>query len=270
MELGDIDLVVNEVPVTIVGHVVDTYDTTRGRILEGGRRNGSDAEVDSLVKAHIVAVVGVENTIGEGATRADSEEAAAQSRGIVVNVIEGSASLVRASEHGAHGQAVALVLAHDRAEHHRGHGHRGRLAVSQLVDAAEHSDVALPELTVGSTASHRAEQEVIDLDNLAHLVGRDEGALGGSGIDGDEDTLLELEGERGRTLGEIGHFGGHLLQVALEMHLVVDGGELEAEAVGADLVGEGLLGLTLVFHRREDLLSGDLRRNCVNRRSREA
>ena len=103
--------------------------------------------------------------------------------------------------------------------------------MSQLVDSAKHSNIAFPELAVSSTASHCAEQEIVDLDDFPHLVGRDERALSSSGVDSDQDTLLELEGERGGSLGEVGHLGSHLLEVSLEVYLVVDRGQFEAESI---------------------------------------
>jgi len=142
--------------------------------------------------------------------------------------------------------------------------------MAQLVDATEHSDVSLPELTISGTTGHCSEQEVIDLDDLANLVGADEATLGGTSIDGDKDTTLELEGESSRTLGEVSHPGRHRLEMPLELHLIVDRGEFEAEAIRADLVGESLLSLLRFFSGSKHLLGAIAGCDSVHRRVREA
>jgi len=122
------------------------------------------------------------------------------------------------------------------------------------MDAAHHGYIAFPELTISSTASHSAEQEVVDLDDLAHLVGGDEGALSSSGIDSDKDTLFKFESERGRTLREISHLGRHRLEMPLEVDLILNGGQLEVEAIRSNFIGALSLSLNLRLHRSESLL----------------
>ena len=80
MQLRYIDLVVDQVPISIVGHVVDSDDTSGGRVLEGGGGDSADTQLDRLIKAHVVAVVCVQDAIGESTTRANSEKLASQPR----------------------------------------------------------------------------------------------------------------------------------------------------------------------------------------------
>ena len=136
--------------------------------------------------------------------------------------------------------------------------------MSELVDLAEHGNVAFPELAIGGTTSHGSEQEVVDLDDLAHLTGGDKRTLGGSSVDSDQDTLLELESESGRTLCEVSHLGCHLLQVSLEVHLILNGGHLEVEAFWVNLFCASLLSL-LEWVLSSELLSTELWSKGVER-----
>lgn len=126
--------------------------------------------------------------------------------------------------------------------------------MSQLINAAHHGYIAFPELAISSTTSHCAEQEVVDLDDLAHLVGGDEGALSSSGINSDKDTLFEFESERGSTLREICHLGRHRLEMPLEVDLILNGGQLKVETIRSNLVSALLLSLSLRLQRSESLL----------------
>ena len=122
---------------------------------------------------------------------------------------------------------------------------------------------------IGSTASHRAKEKVVDLDDLAHLAGGDKRTLGGSSVDSYQDTLLELESERSRTFGEVSHFGCHLLQVSLEVHLILNGGHLEVEALWVNLFSASLLSL-LEWVLSSELLSTELWSKGVERCISEA
>lgn len=104
------------------------------------------------------------------------------------------------------------------------------------MDSAEHGDVLLPEEAIGGTTSHSSDEEVVDLNDLAHLVGRDERSLSGTGVDSDHHTVLELESEGGGTLVVLSHLGRHFLEALLESGLVLTGGKFETEAVNLDLV----------------------------------
>lgn len=228
--------------------MIDSDHTSRSGILESGAGDGSDAQRDSLIHSEVPPVLRVEHTVRKCASRSDSEELPSQSGGIVIDVVQRGAGLVRAREHRAHGQPVALVLPHDAAEHHGGDGHRGLLSVSQFVESALHRNVFLPELAIGGTTGHGTQDEVIDLDDFADVVRTDEGSHGGSGIDSDQDASLELEGQSGGTLGEVGHLRSQLLHVSLELDLVLYWVHFEAEALRPDFVlSDGLAGLLFNF-----------------------
>ena len=103
--------------------------------------------------------------------------------------------------------------------------------MSQLMDAAEHSNIAFPELTVSSAAGHCTEEEVVDFNDFSNLIRGNEGTLSSSSINSNEHTFLELEGQGSRTLCKVSHLGRHLLEMPLEMNLILDGGQLEVEAI---------------------------------------
>lgn len=62
--------------------------------------------------------------------------------------------------------------------------------------------LAFPVLAVGGSAGHCAEKIVVDLDHLGDGPRGYVGPLSGSGIDGDDDPLLEHEAEGG---GSVSH-----------------------------------------------------------------
>lgn len=65
-----------------------------------------------------------------------------------------------------------------------------------------HTEVALPEGTVGRSPRHGAQEEGVDFDDLFDGSGGDVGAHGGTGVDADDDPPVEFEREGGGTLGE--------------------------------------------------------------------
>ena len=77
------------------------------------------------------------------------------------------------------------------------------MLVSQFVEAALDAEVALPEGAVGGAAGHGAEEEGVDLDDLLDGLRRDVGAHRRPRVDGDDDALVELEGEGRGPLGEL-------------------------------------------------------------------
>ena len=89
--------------------------------------------------------------------------------------------------------------------------------------------------------------------------------MSGTSVDGNQDSLLELESERCGTLGEVSHLGRHLLEVTLEVNLVINWSKLEAESIRSDLVRESLFRLVLIILLNEVLASGNLRRDCEYR-----
>jgi hypothetical protein len=206
MVITDVQGVVDDFPVTVVSNMVDSDDTTRGSISVGSTGDSTDTEVNGFLDFHIVLIVSVENTISEGTTGTDREEVTRETGGVIIDVIEVSTSLIRSSEHSSHGESTSSVLSHDRAQDHRGHRHGALLSVTELVNSAEHSDVFLPEETIGGTTSHGSDEELIDLNNLAHFVRGDERSLSSTSIDSNHDSVLELKGQSGGTLVVLGNF----------------------------------------------------------------
>ena len=88
------------------------------------------------------------------------------------------------------------------------------------MDTTLHGDILLPEHAVGSTSSHSTQEEVVDLNDLSYLVRGDVSAHGGSGINSNQDSALELESQSGSTLCEISHLGSQRFEVSLELHLL--------------------------------------------------
>lgn len=235
MIFGDVEGIMDENPVAFIGNMIYPDYTTGSRIFKGCASNGADTKFDSLIDGHVVLVVSIKNTISEGTSRTDGEEVSSQPGGVIIDVVKGSAGFVRSSEHRSHGETVSLVLTHNAAKHHRGHGDRWSLSVSKLVNTTLHGYILLPELAIGGTTSHSSQDELIDFDDFTNIVGRDERTHGGSGIDCYEDTALELKGKSGSTLGELGHLWSHSLQISLELNLVLSWVHLEAESVRLDL-----------------------------------
>jgi hypothetical protein len=88
VKLRYIDGVVDKIPSPSVGNMIDTDNTTRSRVLECGRGDGTDTKVNSLLERHIISILCIEDTICEGTSGTNSKEATAQSGGIIVNVVE--------------------------------------------------------------------------------------------------------------------------------------------------------------------------------------
>mmetsp|Transcript_26298 Transcript_26298/g.70141 ORF Transcript_26298/g.70141 Transcript_26298/m.70141 type:complete len:267 (-) Transcript_26298:50-850(-) len=184
-------------------HVVDVADTAGVRVAVSGVVDGALAQVDGLVDGQVGAVVRVEDAIRVGRARADREEVAMEARRVVVAVVELRAGLVPAGDHGAHAETVAAVLVHGVGEQLGRRRHADALLVPQLVQPALHAQVPLPVGTVRRAASHGAEQVRVDLDDLLDGLRRNVGAHRRARVHGDDDALVEFEGEGGGALGEL-------------------------------------------------------------------
>ena len=66
--LRDIKGVMNEVPMALISDMINSHNTSRGRVFVCGRGDCSDSESYSLLKGHIVSVVSIKHTISEGSS----------------------------------------------------------------------------------------------------------------------------------------------------------------------------------------------------------
>ena len=190
-------------PPSVLGDVVQVVDTAGVGIPVGGMVNGTLAEVNGLVNGKVRAVVGVQDAVGLGGSGPDGKVRALEAGAVVVDVVQLRAGLVPTGDHGPHTQAVSAVGVHGVGQELGGGRDGDALAVAQFVHAALHSEVALPEGAVGGAAGHGAEEEGVDLDDLLDGLGGDVGAHGRAGVYADDDALVELEGEGGRSLGKL-------------------------------------------------------------------
>lgn len=88
--------------------------------------------------------------------------------------------------------------------------------------------VPMPKLAISSTSSHGSQHVGINLDDFPHSLRGYVAAHAGPGVGGDDDALVEDEGERGGPLLVVHHLLGRLLE---PIEVVADG-ELEGELVG--------------------------------------
>ena len=174
--------------------------------------NGPLAQVDGLRRVHVGFVVRVQDAARVGGAAPHREVPAVETRAVVVNVVELGPRVVPARDHGTHAEAVAAVGAHGVGEELGGGGDGDALLVAllvaELVEAALHAQVALPEGAVGRAAGHGAKEEGVDLDDLLHVAGGDVGPHGGKGVDAHDDTSIEFESEGRRPLGELDGLAG--------------------------------------------------------------
>lgn len=75
--------------------------------------------------------------------------------------------------------------------------------MTELVETALHAEPGEPVLAVGGTAGHGAQQNAVDLDNLLDRLRGDPVTGGGTGIGGDDNSALEAEGKRCRSVGDL-------------------------------------------------------------------
>mmetsp|Transcript_18541 Transcript_18541/g.45945 ORF Transcript_18541/g.45945 Transcript_18541/m.45945 type:complete len:270 (+) Transcript_18541:124-933(+) len=188
---------------TVLGHVVQVVDSSRGGIAMRRVVNGPLSEFNGLFHRQILSVVVVQDTVGVCRTTSDGKHLSLQARAIVINIIELGTLFVPAGNHGSHRQTVSAVGSHDIRQHLGGGCHRDAAAVSELVQPALHSEVALPEGTIGGTTGHGSQQKGVDFNDLFDGSRRDVAAHGRTRIDTDNDTALEFKGKGGGTLHEL-------------------------------------------------------------------
>jgi len=231
MKIWDIELIVDKNPVAIICNVIDSDYTTRGRIFESCTRDSTLSKFDCLIDSKVPSILCVKDTVSESTSRTDSEKITWDSGSIIINIVEVSTVLVWSGEHTSHAQSISSVLFHHIAEHHWCHWNSAKRSISELIDSAKHSNVLFPELTVSSSTRHSSKDEIVNLNNLSHLVGRDKRTLSSSCINCNQNTSLELESKGCGTLGKVSHLWCHLFELSLEFDLINTWGHLEVELI---------------------------------------
>lgn len=184
--------------------VVEVDVTTGVGVTVGGGENAALAQLEGVLDGQVVAVLGVEHTVGKGLTGADTEEVTGETGAVAVDVVQGGALLGGdAGAHGAHAEAHVLVAVDEVGEDLAGGGDADAALVAELVEAALHAEPCEPVLAVGGTTGHGAEQDAVDLNHLLDGLRGDPVAGRGSRIGSHDDAALEAEGERRRTVGDL-------------------------------------------------------------------
>ncbi|GKT42341.1 tRNA pseudouridine synthase 1 [Colletotrichum spaethianum] len=175
-----------------------------GGILGLGGWDTPAAEVERLLVRQVVAVLSIQDTVGEGLTTADAEKVAGKASAVRIDVVERGALLLGdAGTHGAHAEAHALVRVDEVGEDLGGGGDRDAALVAELVKAALHAEPGEPVLAVGSAAGHGAQEYRVDLDDLLDCLRGDPVSGCGTGVGGDDDATLEAEGEGRCAVGDL-------------------------------------------------------------------
>jgi hypothetical protein len=146
--------------------VVQVDEPTRVRVTMGSGKDTSSAELQRRIVLEIVTVFGIEYTVGESLTGADTEEVAGKTGAVAVDVVEGGAFLrgdagahctlglsVRGTAEvvevaAYHAQTHALVRVHQVGQNLGCRGDRDAALVSELVQTTLHAEVCEPVLAV--------------------------------------------------------------------------------------------------------------------------
>eukprot|EP00166_Cyanidium_caldarium_P002903 ctg_282.g109 len=177
----------------------------------GGVEHGPAPQLGGRSRLHIPLVFLIQHAVRKRRPGADREALAVQSRAVVIHIVQLRAGLVPAGYHSAHRQPHALVPVHDIGQQLGGGRHRYALLVFQLVQAAAHAQVALPERAVRRAARHGAQEVGIDLDDLPHRARSDVLAHGGTRIHRHDDAVLKHKRQRGGAVQEADRRRRHCL-----------------------------------------------------------
>lgn len=170
----------------------------------GSSQDAPAAQLQGVLLAQVVLVLGVEHAVGKGLAGADAEHVAGEARAVAVDVVQGGALFLGDTRaHGAHGQTHALVLIHEVGEDLGGGSDADAALMAQLVQAALHAQPGQPVLAVGGAAGHGAQQAVVDLDHLLDGLGRDPVPSRRSRVRRYDDAPLEPEGQRRGAVGDL-------------------------------------------------------------------
>ena len=73
---------------TLRSHVVNSHNSSRGGIPEGGVVDGSPAQVVRLLVGQIVSVAGIQDSVGEYRAGADTVDIPGCSLSVTVNIVQ--------------------------------------------------------------------------------------------------------------------------------------------------------------------------------------
>lgn len=184
--------------------MIQVNETTRVRISVRSSQDTSATQLQGVLLAQVVLVLGVEHTVRKRLTGSNTEQVSGEASTVRVDIVQGGALLLGdAGAHGAHRQAHALVLIDQIGEDLGGGGDADAALVPQLVQPALHAQPGQPVLAVGGAAGHRAQQAVVDLDDLLDRLRRDPVAGRRARVRRHDDAALEPEGQRRRAVGDL-------------------------------------------------------------------
>lgn len=185
-------------------NVVQVDITTRERITVSCGKNTPPSQLESVLDAQLVVVLGVQHTVSKRLTTADAEEVAGHTGAVAVDVVQ-RRSLLRgdAGTHGAHAEAHALVAVDEVGEDLGGSGDADTALVTELVKAALHAQPAEPVLAVCSATSKGSEQDAVDLDDLLDGLRGNPVTGRGTRVGSDDDAALESEGQGRCSVGNL-------------------------------------------------------------------
>ena len=102
------------------------------------------------------------------------------------------ASLIPATDHGAHGQPHAFVLIHHVSEQFRCCRDRDAFLFAKLIDSTLPSQQPLPEAAIRCTPSHGTQKIRVDLYYFLHRLGSNISTCCGPGICCNNDSMEKL------------------------------------------------------------------------------
>lgn len=184
--------------------VVQVDETTGVGVTMRSCQDTSSTELKSIVHAQFVVVLGVQDTIRKGLTRADAEQVASQTSTVAVDIVQRRSFLLGdSSAHGAHAEAHALVAVDEIGEYLAGSRDADATLVTELVQTALHAQPRQPVLAIGGATGHCAQQHAVDFNHLLDCLRGNPVAGCGSGIGCNDDAALESERQCRRAVGNL-------------------------------------------------------------------
>lgn len=121
-------------------NMVQVDKTTRVGITMRSRQDTSSSELQGILNAQVIVVLGVQHTIRKSLTGTYAEQVSLKPGTVAVDVVQRRAFLLgHAGAHGAHAESHALVAVDQVGEDLAGGGDADAALVSELVEAALHA-----------------------------------------------------------------------------------------------------------------------------------